>query len=108
MVHSSHRGKGIMKTLVSQILTKIKNDGFEWAFAKVHKDNFASEKSLTKNGFSIFANYKKPVKMAEFKMLSSQPFFSKIGKENASKTLSKYDENATEITVDYHILTKKL
>ena len=108
MVHSKYRGKGIMKKMVAFLLEKIKNDGFEWAFAKVHKDNFASSKSLLHNNFYIFNSYKKPVKIVDFVSLSNEPFFSAIGKENAKKTLSKYSEEDTEIIVDYNIIVKKL
>ena len=108
MVHSKHRGKGIMKEMVAFLLEKIKKDGFVWAFAKVHKDNFASSKSLIKNGFKVVLDYSKPVKIEEFKALSSQPFFSLKGKENAEKTLSAYSEDDKEIIVDYDILLKKI
>ena len=107
IVHSKHRGKGIMKLLVSHLLEKIVADGFVWAFAKVHKDNFASSKSLIKNGFEIFNGYSKPVSKEEFAALSSQPFFSVEGKVKAESTLNKF-KNEDEIIVDYNILTKKL
>ena len=79
IVHSKYRGNGIMKEMVKYLLNKIKEDGLEWAFGKVHKDNFASSKSLIKNGFEIFSDYRKPVKKEDFISLSSQPFFSKTG-----------------------------
>ena len=97
-----------MKQMVAHLLEKIEADGFEWAFAKVHKDNFASQKSLTNNNFKIFSSFKKPVKMDEFCSLSEKPFFSEIGKQNAQKTLAKYPKDATEIVVDYNIIVKKL
>lgn len=108
MVSSKHRGKGIMKQMVEFLLNKITEDGFEWVFSKVHKDNFASSKSLIKNNFEIFVPYSKPVKISDFVMLSSQDFFSEVGKQNAQKTLAKYSADATEIIVDYNILIKKL
>ena len=107
IVHSKHRGKGIMKLLVSHLLEKIVADGFEWAFAKVHQDNFASSKSLIKNGFEIFSDYAKPVSKEEFAALSSQSFFSEEGRMKAMATLKKF-ENKEEIVVSYKILTKKL
>ena len=61
MVHSNSRGKGIMKTMVAYLMDKIKNDGFEWAFSKAHKDNLASLKSLLKNNFEIMCDYSKKV-----------------------------------------------
>ena len=108
IVHSKHRGKGIMKKMVGYLLDKIKQDGFEWVFAKVHKDNFASSKSLIHNDFYIFNEYKKAVNIEDFKSLASQDFFSKVGKVNAKKTLAKYSEKDTEIIVEYNILIKKL
>ena len=107
MVHSNFRGRGIMKLMVQHLLNKLKADGFEWAFGKVHKDNFASSKSLIKNGFYVFNPYTKPVNKDEFIALSSQDFFSKVGKQNAQKTLEKFKDNE-EIIVDYNILVKKL
>ena len=58
--------------------------------------------------FETFVRFKKSVSMSEFKALSSENFFSTIGKENAQKTLSKYDDAATEILVDYDIIIKKI
>ena len=108
MVHSSHRGKGIMKQMVAHLLEKCRADGFKWVFSKVHKDNFASFLSLEKNGFSVFASYKKGVDKSDFKMLSEQEFFSKTGKANAEKTLAKYSAEDTEIIVDYNLYIKKM
>ena len=108
MVHSNHRGKGIMKQMVSYLLEKCKADGFKWIFSKVHKDNFASFLSLEKNGFSAFANYQKSVDRSDFVMLSSQEFFSKTGKDNAKKTLERYSAEDTEIVVDYNLYIKKM
>ena len=107
MVHSSFKGQGIMKKMVEFLLAKAKNDGFEWVFSKVHKNNFASSKSLIKNGFEIFCSYSKPVNKDEFISLSSQPFFSKTGKENANITLNKFKDNE-EIIVDYNIIVKNI
>lgn len=107
MVHSDYRGRGIMKVMVAHLLEKIKEDGFEWAFGKVHKDNFASSKSLMKLGFTIFNDYAKPVNKAEFINLSSQDFFSENGKNNAKITLEKFKDNE-DIIVDYNILVKKI
>lgn len=107
MVHSDHRGKGIMKILIEHLLEKIKDDGFEWVFGKVHKDNFASSKSLIKKGFEIYSPYTKPVNKNDFIALSSQDFFSEKGKENAKLTLEKF-KDCEEIIVDYNILVKKL
>ena len=103
IVHSKHRGKGIMKILVAHLISKLKDDGFEWAFAKVHKDNFASSKSLQKNGFEIFESYAKPVSKIEFEQLLNQPFFSPEGKVNGKVTLEKF-VGKDEIVVDYNIL----
>lgn len=108
MVSSKYRGRGIMKIMVAHLLDKIKEDGFEWAFGKVHKNNFASSKSLIKNGFEVCNDYVKPVKKDEFIYLSSQDFFSSVGKENAKITLSRVSEEDSEIIVDYNILIKKI
>ena len=107
IVHSQHRGKGIMKTMVEYLLNKIKQDNFEWVFAKVHKDNFASSKSLIKNDFLVFSDYSKPVNKQDFVSLSSQDFFSPQGKLKAQNTLQKFIDQE-EIVVDYNILIKKL
>lgn len=108
MVHSEYQGHGIMKKLVAYLLEKIKNDGFEWVFGKVHINNLASSKSLLKNGFEIFSEYSKPVKVNEFKALSSEDFFSPKGKANAEITLSKIKETDEYIIVNYNIIVKKL
>lgn len=106
MVHSDYRGNGIMKKLVSFLLEEAKIQGFKWAFGKVHKDNFASSKSLIHNGFKVVGDYTKPVKVDDFKSLSSKSFFSNKGKENAEKTLSKIRNDDTEIIVDYNIILR--
>lgn len=108
IVASNHRGKGLMKTMVSYLINKLKQDNFEWVFAKVHKDNFASSKSILNNNFYKFSSYKKAVKIDDFISLSNQPFFSKLGKENAVKTLSNYPKSATEILVDYDLFIREI
>lgn len=108
MVHSNHRGKGIMKVLVQELITYAKQRGYEWAFGKVNKSNLASYNSLLRKCFYKHCDYTKPIKIDEFITLSNQDFFSKIGKQNAKQTLAKYDKNDTEIYADYHILMKKL
>jgi len=107
IVDSKYRGNGIMKEMVEYLLDKLKDDGFEWAFGKVHKDNFASSKSLMRKGFEVFSDFNKPVKKEDFIFLSSQDFFPKKGKENAKITLDKNKDNE-DIIVDYNILIKKL
>jgi len=108
MVHSKYKGNGIMKKLVNHLLNKISEDRFEIAFAKVHVNNLASSTSLIRNGFEVYSEYAKPVNKKEFINLSNQDFFSKRGKENAKKTLSKYNESDENIIVDYNILTKRI
>lgn len=107
IVKSNHQGKGLMKTLVKYLLEKTKKDNFKYTMSKVHRDNIASWKSLLNNNFEVCCTYTKPVKIKDFIELSSQPFFSKIGKENAQKTLSKYKDTDTEIFVDYNIYLKE-
>jgi GNAT superfamily N-acetyltransferase len=107
IVHSGYRGKGIMKSLLSTLLEKIKNDGFEWAFAKIHKDNIASNKASMSNGLSVLCSYSKPVKKEDFIYLSSQSFFSEAGKEKAKSTLEKF-KDSENIIVDYNILMKRI
>ena len=108
MVHSNYRGNGLMKKMVAYLTNKAKEDGFEWIFGKVHKDNLASSKSFLNNGFNKFSHYNKPVSITEFQLLASQPFFSEIGKINAQKTLSKTKNTDSEIMVNYDIIIKKL
>lgn len=108
IVHTKYRGNGIMKKLINYLLDKIEKDGLEWVFGKVHKDNLASYNSLLKCGFYDFNEYVKPVKTKDFKALSEADFFCKEGKENALKTLSKYNKDDEDIIVDYRILIKKI
>lgn len=107
IVHSEFRGQRIMQQLIDVILKKIEDDKFEWVFAKVHKDNIASFKSFLNKGFDILTSFKKGVCKDDFISLSSEPFFSKEGKENAKISLEKNKENE-EIIVDYKIYTKKI
>lgn len=107
MVHSDYRGKGIMKNMVEYLLKLAKQQGFEWIFGKVHKDNLASSKSLIHDGFKPCIKYQKEINKDDFISLSSQPFFSKSGKENVQITLKNNAKNEN-ITVKYDILMKKL
>lgn len=106
MVHSEFRGNGIIKELVEHLYSKIKEDVYQWAFAKAHINNFPSNRALSKNNFKFLCRYEKAVNKQEFIALSSQNFFSEQGKENAQKTLEKF-KNKDEIIVDYNILVKK-
>ena len=108
MVHSKYRGHGIMKKLVAFLVDEAKSQGFKWAFGKVHKDNFASSKSLIHNGFVIVSEFIKTVNVEDFKSLSSQEFFSKPGKDNALKTLSKVKKDDQDIIVEYNIILKEI
>ena len=47
-----------------------------------------------------------PVKRDEFIALSSQEFFSKVGKENSVKTLNKFKDG--DIIVNYNILVREI
>ena len=80
IVHSDYRGRKIMQSLIAILLEKIKNDGFEYVFTKVHEDNIASNKSCLNKGFEKWCNYKKSVNKEDFKFLSSQSFFCPQGK----------------------------
>lgn len=108
IVHTKYRGNGIMKKMLNYLLEKIENDGFEWVFGKVNKDNLASYNSLLKCGFYDFNRYVKPVKIKDFKELSSADFFCKKGKENADKTLAKYSGSDENLFADYRIVMKKI
>jgi len=107
MVHSKYRGKKIMQKLLESLLEKLKKDGFENVFSKVHVDNIASNKSCINKGFNVFCKYNKEVNKKDFIYLSSQDFFSELGKENARKTLKK-NELRDSILVDYNILIRKV
>lgn len=96
-----------MQQLIDVLLEKLKNDGFEYVFTKVHEDNIASNKSCYNKGFKKWCHYTTPVNKTDFEYLSSQPFFCKQGKINASKTLEKFKDNE-EIIVEYNILVQKL
>lgn len=107
LVHLDYRGNKIMQKLIKELLEKLKNDGYEWVFVKVNKDNIASNKSCYNLGFEQWKEYKKPVNKEDFESLANQPFFSKVGKINTEKTLAKF-ANEDEIVVDYNILIRKV
>lgn len=107
MVHSDYRGHGYAKKIGEELLKKVKQDGFEWCFGKVHKNNLASVKTLLNNNFYIYCDLHKYVNKEDFINLANAPFFSKVGKANAEKTLEKF-KNDNEIIVEYHIIMKKL
>lgn len=108
MVRHDYQGHGLMKNLVKLLLEEAKTEGFEWIFGKVHRDNLASSKSLLNQGFVYFKDLQKEVKRVDFEMLSSQPFFSIVGKKNAKISLEKLKEDDEKLIVPYDILIKKL
>lgn len=107
IVHSEFRGQKIMQQLIDYLLEKLKNDGFEYVFSKVHEDNIASNKSFFNKGFKIWCHYTKPVDKEDFIALSGQPFFCPQGKITAKQTLDKFKNNEN-IIVEYNILIQKL
>lgn len=107
IVHTGFRGCKIMQQLIDVLLEKLRNDGYEYVFTKVHEDNIASNKSCFNKGFKKWCHYTKSVKKEDFEYLSSQPFFSDQGKLNAHRTLEKFKDNE-EIIVEYNILLQKL
>jgi len=107
IVHTNHRGKKIMQTLIGELLLKLKTDNFEWVFTKVHDDNIASNKSFFNKEFKFFCHYKKEVDKKDFKSLSNEIFFCQEGKQNAIKALEKF-KNSDYIVVNYSILIKQL
>lgn len=107
LVHLDYRGNKIMQRLMQKLIEKLQNDGYEWVFVKVHKDNIASNKSCYNLDFKLWKEYRKTVNKEEFENLANQPFFSKEGKVNAEKTLAKF-ANKDEIVVDYNILIRKV
>ena len=42
LVHLDYRGNKIMQRLMQKLIEKLQNDGYEWVFVKVHRDNIAS------------------------------------------------------------------
>ena len=107
MVHSNYRGNGIMKTLVNKLIAEAKSQNFEWVFGKVHKDNFASSRSLINNAFYKHCDYKKLVKIETIKTLLSFNVLSNKATRKIEDKL-KLQSNETFIQVDYQILLKKL
>lgn len=107
IVHSDYRGRKIMQHLINVLLEKLKNDGYEYVFTKVHEDNVASNKSCFNKGFKTWCHYSKLVNKKDFKYLAKQQFFCEQGKINADKTLERF-KNSDDITVEYNILIQKL
>lgn len=107
IVHTGFRGRKIMQQLIDVLLEKLKNDGYEYVFTKVHEDNIASNKSCFNKGFEKWCHYSKPVNKTDFEYLATQPFFCSQGKLNASHTLKKFKDKE-EIIVEYNILLQKL
>lgn len=107
IVHSDYRGHKIMQQLIDVLLDKLKNDGYEYVFTKVHENNIASNKSCFNKGFEQWCHYTKPVDKKEFEYLANQPFFCEQGKINAAKTLEKFKNN-NEIIVGYNILIQRI
>lgn len=107
MVNSKYRGQGIMKQLVATLIEDAKQQGFEWIFSKVHKDNFASSKSLEKNGLVKTIKYSKPVEVSDIKNLLKQKVLNESATNKITTTL-KNNQNKDYIIVDYDILIKNL
>ena len=107
MVHSRYRGNGIMKKMLAVLIDAAKEKGFEWAFGKVHKQNFASSTSMSRMGFEKTADYDKPVKISDINDILSKNILFKRAEYDIKKKLEK-NENAEFLYVDYQIMMKKL
>ncbi len=79
MVHSNYRGNGYAKKIGEELLKKVKQDGFEWCFGKVHKNNLASVKTLLNNKFYIYCDLHKNCKQRRFYQSFKCPFLFKNG-----------------------------
>ena len=101
------RNKGIMKLLLDQLLLKTKEDGFEYAFCKIHNENIPSLSSAKSKGFDVATSFEKKINKKDFLFFLSKDFTGKKAKENVKKTLEKFEEKEL-ITVNYKILIKRL
>ena len=105
MVHSKYRGQGIMKQLVKRLIMEAKLQGFEWIFAKVHKDNLASSTSLLRNGFYKALKYNKPLKIKDVQFLIANNILNHGAKKQIENKIASADK-AEFIEVDYDILLR--
>ncbi|MBO4412937.1 MAG: GNAT family N-acetyltransferase [Clostridia bacterium] len=107
IVHSSYRGRGIMKEMVKVVLEEAKNQGYQWVFGKVHKDNLASSKSLKKLGFEKFNDLNKEVKVSSIIQLLNDNVLNKNATQHMQEILDK-NQNSEFLIFNYDILMKKL
>lgn len=107
MVHSSYRGRGIMKEMINFLIDEAKKQGFVWGFGKVHKNNFASSKSLIKAGFYKFNDLNKEVKVDSIKQLLNDNVLNKNATSIMQKKLLE-NKDKEFLIFDYDILMKKL
>lgn len=108
MVHSKYKGQGIMKQMVNYLLMKAKQQGFEWIFGKVNKENLASLKSFFHNGFKTYCNYLKPIKIKDIKTILSGNILNTNAKNLIEAKLVNTHVNDEYIFTDYEIILKKI
>lgn len=108
IVDTRYRGHGIMKSLVEYLLSEAKAQGFEWVFAKVHKDNFASSKSFLKNGFYKHIDLEKPIKIRDINGLLADGVLSDVATTKIKDRLKSANIDDEVITTNYEIFIKKI
>lgn len=107
MVHSAHRGNGILKIMLKYLLEEAKKQGFEWVFGKVHLDNLASSKSLLANGFFKHLEFAKPSKVADLNKILDAKILSAQATEKIEKRLEE-NPNAETLDNSYQILIRRV
>ncbi len=106
IVRSDYRGNGYMKMLVAEVVEYIKSLGLTDVFSKVHRDNFASSKSILANGLEQLCDYPKPLKVKDMLYLLDKNVLSECATKRANELISVCDGEA--IDCSYVIYYKKL
>lgn len=105
IVRSDYRGHGYMKMLVEEVIEYAKSLGLTDIFSKVHQDNFASSKSIEKNGLVKFTSYAKPLKVKDIKFLLEKNVLSKSATDRAYELIEACDGEI--IDCSYNLFYKK-
>jgi len=93
--------------LVDRLIVIAKEQGYEWAFGKAHKNNLASSTSLKRKGFEKRMDYDKPVKVESLKQILADNILNEKATKYIKKRL-KENKNSEFLQMDYDILMRKL
>lgn len=105
VVHTNFRGKGIMRSLLTEILAKLQSENYTVIFGKANKFSFSTISSYLHSQFERLFDYEQKISKQDFEYIASAKFIKPTTKHKALKTLERF-KNEKYITLKFSVLTK--